>query len=469
MLLNKKFFSFLVTICMAVAAVHADTSTLTARFLDKANDAYSAGKIDDAYAIVNKALQLNRNSAIPDNVILMAQTIYTDRLKAVKEKRDYVSYADIKDNLAAYPAIANADINSLVRQIADQQSAESAAKVEEKEKTLHEETVRMHREQIDAQKEAVDAQKESQEKLIDNINQSLGTLNTGLTQTANQNRNNFRVITMAIFLICGILLLVFLVVMLVIHLAVKNSKRQHEQFEATLKMVAAMQSSTNSNLLRLGGVTDLWGSGMKSAGSSRWGMDALPEPEQTEEEKKEVQDLAIKCEDLGTKIDQVTGRKNNSKNVSELVYKLANQLGVQQQTAMIYFCAGMVYDAGFLGIDEDLLTADNLTEDQKLQLREHIKLYSDYLSFVPKRYWETFRDAAEKHHANMDGSGYPEGLAGEDIPQIARLIRVAETYVSLSSRRNYKQITDKETAIKMLKDKPEFYDKDVVDALDAIL
>ena len=69
----------------------------------------------------------------------------------------------------------------------------------------------------------------------------------------------------------------------------------------------------------------------------------------------------------------------------------------------------------------------------------------------------------------MDGSGYPHGLKGKEIPQIARLIRVAETYVSLSSKRNYRETFDKETAIQTLKEQPQFYDPAVVNMLDSIV
>ncbi len=447
---------------MAAILVFADTDSLTGRFLNKANEDYSTGKIAEAFKDVNKALQLNKNGVIPDNVILMAQTIYAARLKIIKDASDYGALPDIKDRLAEYPQVANSSINSLIRQISENQEREISEKQEAKENAQHEETVRMHQEDLTARRE-------EQDKLIQKLDSSIGTLGTGLSETAKQTKDSVRIITLAVFIIAGTLLLVFLVILFVIRLAVHSSRRQHEQLEATLKMIAAMQNSTGSNLLKLGGVTDLWGNGIKSAGSSRWGVDALPEPEQSDEEKREVQELAIKCEDLGSKIDQITRRKNNSKNVSELVYKMAVRLGVQPQKALIYFCAAMVYDAGFFGIDEKLLAADNLSDNQRMDLRKHVNLAGDYLQFVSGRYRDIFMDAAEKHHANMDGSGYPEGLSGEDIPEIARLIRVAETYVSLSSRRNYRAIADKETAIDTLKQQPDFYDQDVVAALDAIV
>jgi len=74
-----------------------------------------------------------------------------------------------------------------------------------------------------------------------------------------------------------------------------------------------------------------------------------------------------------------------------------------------------------------------------------------------------------KHHENIDGSGYPQGLKGDEIPQIARLIRVAESYVSLSSKRSYRGAMDKETAVNTLKEQPGLYDTEVVDALDKLV
>ena len=136
---------------------------------------------------------------------------------------------------------------------------------------------------------------------------------------------------------------------------------------------------------------------------------------------------------------------------------------------MLNFCASMIYDAGFLGIDPDLLSSTTLSEEEKEAMKEHVNLAEKYLSFVPKKYWSVFEDAAMKHHENIDGTGYPKGLKGDEIPQIARLIRVAESYVSLSSRRSYRGAMDKESAVAALREQENLYDKDVVDVLEQIV
>jgi len=69
----------------------------------------------------------------------------------------------------------------------------------------------------------------------------------------------------------------------------------------------------------------------------------------------------------------------------------------------------------------------------------------------------------------MDGTGYPSGLKGTEIPQIAKIIHVVETFISLISRRSYREIFDKESAVQELKNHPELYDKEIVEILDSIV
>ena len=276
-----------------------------------------------------------------------------------------------------------------------------------------------------------------------------------------------------VFSIVGIALLILLIVLVVIVIARRSMKLQAERQEQYMQAFRLIAENTgNTNRIMLGGATDLYGQGapLKLAGTSTWApAAALPDVTFTPEDEEELKQLAVKCEEIGTKIDQITNRKNNSKNVSELVYKLSMQLGLSQGNSMLNFCAAMIYDAGFLGVDPAIWETETLTDEQKEEMHNHVNIAEKYLDFVPKKYWEVFDDASKKHHENMDGSGYPNGLKGDEIPQIARLIRVAETYVSMSSRRNYRQAMDKETAIEKLREQPGFYDSAVVDTLDQIV
>lgn len=326
------------------------------------------------------------------------------------------------------------------------------------------------KEQAQAMKEQTEATKQSQQEFKDALETGLKDMGNAFAISAKETKRSTKVIA---FSVIGIALIILIIVFLIIFIVRKGFKQQQiqqEQYVQAFKLLAANQSQTNR--IMIGGITDLYGGNpqLRLAGESSWApAAAIPDLTISEDDEEELKQLAVKCEEIGQQIDYATGRKNNSKNVSELVYKLSIQLGLPQGMAMLNFCAAMIYDAGFLGIDPDLLSATSLTNEEKEAMKEHVNLAEKYLEFVPKKYWSVFEDAAMKHHENIDGSGYPNGLKGEEIPQVARLIHVAESYVSLSSKRSYRGAMDKESAVATLREQKNLYDEVVVDALDKIV
>lgn len=502
MLLNnckKILFSIIFVACSVT--LFAATTDLSVRFLDKANEAFEDNNIEDAYKYVNQALAVAKDKESQANVLYFAQTVYSVKLQNLLEKYDDMSFIDIQMNLEKYPNVENTKIKKLMKQIETEQAniAKAAEKAEvqaqrkieaerfeAQQESLEAQTQAM-KEQADAIKQQAEDTKQSQEALKEAIIKQAevtqttqaefkNALETGLkdmgnafTESAKEQKRSTKVIAFAVIGIAIIILIVVLLIIVIVRHGLKQQKIQQEQYVQAFKMLAATQNQTNR--IMLGGAVDIYGQGnLRIAGTSTWApAQALPDVTFTEEDEEELKQLAIKCEEIGQKIDSATGRKNNSKNVSEIVYKLSIQLGLPQGLAMLNFCAAMIYDAGFLGIDPDLLSSTTLTEEEKEAMKEHVNLAEKYLSFVPKKYWSVFEDAAMKHHENIDGTGYPKGLKGEEIPQIARLIRVAESYVSLSSRRSYRGAMDKESAVAALREQENLYDKDVVDVLEQIV
>ena len=479
----KKIISALFIVCF-MATAFAATTDLTQRFLDKANEAYEDGNIEDAYKYVNQALAVAKDEDSQANVLIFAQSVYKIKLQELQKKYDDMALIDIK----MYPNIENTTIKKLVKQIEqDQENKEKAAQKAETaaQRKVEQERFEAQQESMDAQAKAMKEQAEAMQKQAEATKQGQedfkNALESGLkdmgatftdafSESAKETKKSTRVIAFSIIAIAVIIVLLVLLIMVIIRKAAKANLVQQEQYAQAFKLLAANQSQTNR--LMLGGITDLYGGNptMRLAGASTWApAQALPDVTFSEEDEEELKQLAVKCEEIGQQIDYATGRKNNSKNVSELVYKLSMQLGLPQGMAMLNFCAAMIYDAGFLAIDPDLLSATQLTEEEKQAMKEHVNLAEKHLEFVPKKYWSVFEDAAMKHHENIDGTGYPNGLKGDEIPQIARLIRVAESYVSLSSKRSYRGAMDKETAVNTLKEQPGLYDTEVVEALDKIV
>ena len=495
MLLDKlKRITIAVLVVFLTTQVFAATTDSTQRFLDKANEAFEEDNIEDAYKYVNQALAVAKDEDSKTSVLYFAQTVYKVKLQKIQQKYDDMALIDIKMNLERYPNIENTAIKRIIKQIEqDQENKEKAAQKAENaaQRKVEQERFEAQKESMDAQakafkdqaeamkeqakankesaaaiKEQTEATKQSQQEM----KSALESIGTSFNENAKEQKRSTRVIAFSIIGIAILIVFIVILIMVIVRKAAKASQIQQEQYVQAFKMLAANQSQTNR--IMLGGITDVYGGNpsLRIAGSSTWApASALPDVTFSEEDEEELKQLAVRCEEIGQQIDNVTGRKNNSKNVSELVYKLSIQLGLPQGMAMLNFCAAMIYDAGFLAIDPDLLVATQLTDEEKKAMREHVNLAEKHLEFVPKKYWSVFEDAATKHHENIDGTGYPNGLSGDEIPQIARLIHVAESYVSLSSKRTYRDAMDKETAVNTLKEQPGLYDTEVVDALDKIV
>ena len=514
----KRVIAVFIFAFVSVSVFAADTSALVKKQLTAAEDAMDDGDIETAYKKVNGALQMMNDETTPTlraSVISEAKLIYQQKLEGLIQKYDGTALSDVKIMLDKYPEVKNTKTEKLLAQIEEnqkietekQRKAELAASEAAAQKRHNEEqqSIKQQTQALEKQNEAMEKQNEALSKQAESNAELAESMKTQAEELAKSNENsekNLKAIqdgfagmqdsmseqaealkessksqakstTIMVFSIVGIAVLILIIVLVVIVIARRSMKQQAERQEQYMQAFRLIAENTgNTNRIMLGGATDLYGQSapLKLAGTSSWApAAALPDVTFTPEDEEELKQLAVKCEEIGTKIDQITNRKNNSKNVSELVYKLSMQLGLSQGNSMLNFCAAMIYDAGFLGVDPSIWEAETLTDEQKEEMHSHVNIAEKYLDFVPKKYWEVFDDASKKHHENMDGSGYPNGLKGDEIPQIARLIRVAETYVSMSSRRNYRQAMDKETAIEKLREQPGFYDSAVVDTLDQIV
>ncbi len=483
--MNRKQYitAFFICLLCAVSILPA-ADALVERYLSAANDRYSEGDYTKAYEYVNRVLDMYRDDTLPENVTVIGEMIYYDYLGVLKENGDEAGFIGFNVWLENFPELSSSRIKirsaEFESEIARSKSAAATADSSGNAGTAGSAPVsgsalsdEQWLQQLEAERqrsaEALQMERERSAQVISSLDNQSESLRSVIEQSTLQNESTNRNILIIVLAIGAVLIIVFIVVIISTISNIKASRRQQEQFAATLQMVAKMNRIPSERVL-LGNVTDIYGDTyLRSAGSTRVGDNALPEPELTEEDRQAVQELAVKCEQVGTEIDVMTGRKNNSKNISEMVYKIALEMGISQNTVMIYFCASMVYDIGFLSMDKDLLQAETLTDEQKYIIRSHVKIDVSVFDFVPEQYRAVFIDAASMHHENMDGSGYPDGIPGDKIPEIARMIHVVETFISLISRRSYRAIFDKESAIEELKNHPELYDQKIVSVLDCII
>jgi len=149
----------------------------------------------------------------------------------------------------------------------------------------------------------------------------------------------------------------------------------------------------------------------------------------------------------------VDARDAQTANHSELVSTLAEgigvQLGLDSETADQLKLAGLLHDLGKIGLPDAVLKeARMLTEEEQAIVRRHPEFGHSLLEGLGL---DQVQDWVLHHHEHWDGSGYPGGLAGEEIPLGARIILVADTYVAITTDRPYRSAQSEATALRELR------------------
>jgi HD-GYP domain-containing protein (c-di-GMP phosphodiesterase class II) len=127
----------------------------------------------------------------------------------------------------------------------------------------------------------------------------------------------------------------------------------------------------------------------------------------------------------------------HSDRVGRVAAMLAKQLGCDAEFQATIHMAGLLHDVGKIGIDDAVLRkTGKLTPDEF----EHIKLHPTlgYKILADIEQFAEVLPAVLHHHEQWDGRGYPDGLAGDDIPYIARILAVADAYDAMTSDRPYR-------------------------------
>lgn len=159
----------------------------------------------------------------------------------------------------------------------------------------------------------------------------------------------------------------------------------------------------------------------------------------------------------------------HSERVTSLSQKLASRLGLTQEQTYYLNYAAFLHDIGKIEIDREVLNkVEPLTPAEWESLKMHSKWGSDIVKSVNKL--RPIVPIILHHHENFDGSGYPAGLKGDDIPIQSRIIRVADSYDSMISHRPYRKNLSISAAVQELKvNSGTQFDPLVVDNFIAIL
>ena len=138
--------------------------------------------------------------------------------------------------------------------------------------------------------------------------------------------------------------------------------------------------------------------------------------------------------------------EGHSKRVTELVVRLARLLGVNNGRLEQIRRGAILHDIGKMGVpDYILLKPGKLTDEEYEIIKKHPVYSYEMLSSIP--FLKPALDIPYSHHENWDGSGYPQGLKGEQIPFAARMFALIDVYDALTSDRPYRKAWKKEDAL----------------------
>lgn len=135
--------------------------------------------------------------------------------------------------------------------------------------------------------------------------------------------------------------------------------------------------------------------------------------------------------------DDQTGQ--HTQRVGHLAARLAEALGLPREHVDLIRLTAPLHDLGKIGIpDKILLKPGSLTSDEMSQMRKHAAIGSRILSGSEHALLRMAEEIAYTHHERWNGSGYPRGLAGEQIPLCGRIVAVADAFDALLHERPYK-------------------------------
>lgn len=126
----------------------------------------------------------------------------------------------------------------------------------------------------------------------------------------------------------------------------------------------------------------------------------------------------------------------HSKRVAEYSKEIARRMGKDEQELETIYEMGLLHDIGKIGVNEDIINkTSRLTDEEFAKIKEHTVIGYNILkqiSVMPE-----LASGARSHHERYNGKGYPDGLKGDEIPEAARIICLADCYDAMTSTRTY--------------------------------
>lgn len=154
-----------------------------------------------------------------------------------------------------------------------------------------------------------------------------------------------------------------------------------------------------------------------------------------EEQLQEYKEILLALVKMIEQRDSYTA--GHSQRVAKYSKMLACEMGIDEDSCELLYQAGILHDIGKVAIpDVILLKPESLNNREYALIKEHVEVGTDILEDVPR--FKKLAEIIKYHHEKYDGSGYPYGLQGEEIPKLSRIMIVADAFDAMTTSRIYR-------------------------------
>lgn len=183
-------------------------------------------------------------------------------------------------------------------------------------------------------------------------------------------------------------------------------------------------------------------------------------------EKRQKRDEAIIIHTMDTLVDFIEAKDEythgHSRRVADYTRKIAERMRIPKDDVRDYYYIALMHDCGKIGIPDDILNkAGKLTEEEFEVIKTHTTIGAQMLSKFTDI--KGIQEGALQHHERYDGTGYPQGLKGEEISLIGRIICVADCFDAMNIDRCYRNgISQEKIVVHMKEESGKHFDPEIL-------